>query len=123
MKLLLVIILSLSPQLGQSCSCVGFSNRLETFQDGVCWGDVYSGVVVGATCSCRAADNLLDCREYSRNGDSYSSRVLTRVKLNTTNSFVDYYLKTCTQAGNILSPGMYCCIIILFVLSCLLLQV
>ena len=71
-------------------------------------GRCLSGVVVGATCTCRAADNLFDCREYSRNG---SSRVLTRVEMNTTNSFfVDHYLKTCTQAGNILSPGIYCCI-------------
>ena len=107
--LYVVIGLSFYPQLGQSCSCSGLSGRFETLRNSVCWGEVYSGVVIGATCSCIASYSTIDCREYSytANDDSYTSRVLTRVELNT-----DYpvhtngLLKTCLQTGKVLSQGI-----------------
>lgn len=108
MKLLFLILLTLYPRLGQSCSCKDISNRLETLRDGICWGDVYSGVVLGATCSCNLVNGTYDCRQYSYspNANSYASRVLTRVELlNSDSPFFDEFLKTCTQAGNILADG------------------
>ena len=104
---LLIVFLSY-PLLGQSCSCAFFSSdRYETLREGICFGtgtgEVYSGVVVGATCSCIVRENRVDCREYSYSEDNgtYSAEVITRVQTD----FITTSLKTCTQVEDILGAG------------------
>lgn len=107
--LLITLLLSLHPRNGQSCECDGSDfTRFTTMRKGVCSNQVYSGVVVGATCSCRAADDAIDCRQYSYDEEdaSYSSRVLSRVELlDAIDPFYENYLSTCMKAENDLSPG------------------
>ena len=116
----LVVFLSLGPLLGQSCSCFRFPDRSETLRRGICYGEVYSGVVVGATCSCIVPDIGVDCREYtySEDGNTYSAEVITRAQFDSDDYFRSYFLKTCTQAEDILAPGIYymahcCCYVVL----------
>ena len=76
----------------------------------MCSNDVYSGVIIGATCSCFASDDTIDCREYSysENGDAYASRVVSRVELLDANQTVAYFdenVDTCTKTENDLSSG------------------
>ena len=106
-KRVFFVFLSLAPLLGESCSCFHFSDRSETLSDGICDGEVYSGVVVGATCSCLEGTDLVDCREYSfsESNNAYSAEVLRRVKLNVSHSFG--IIKTCPQAAETLAPGSY----------------
>ena len=106
---LVAVFLSLHPLLGQTCSCFKFSNRFETLRDGVCGGEVYSGVVVSATCTCLSEtviDNRYECRtySYSASNESYSAEVTTKFECIYNNSGSDF-LKTCMQAENDLAPG------------------
>ena len=105
--LLFVLFLSLYPLLGKSCSCAEFPDRYETLAQGICArnAQVYSGVVVSATCTCSEAD-LHDCREvsYSAIDDSYAVEIINRV--NYTFYHTDI-IKTCMEAENILAPGSY----------------
>ena len=104
--LLFVLFLSLYPLLGESCSCAKFSGRSETLAQGICArnAQVYSGVVVSATCTCSEAD-LHDCREvsYSAIDDSYAVEIINRVNYTS----YDADIKTCREAENILAPGSY----------------
>ena len=104
--LLFVLFLSLYPLLGKSCSCAKFPDRYETLAQGICArnAQVYSGVVVSATCTCSEAD-LHDCREvsYSAIDDSYAVEIINRV--NYTFYHTDI-IKTCMEAENILAPGI-----------------
>lgn len=111
---LVVIFLSLYPLLGQTCSCVSYPNRLETLRNGICDDkfnpDVYSAVVVSATCTCAADSN--ECRTYSytESDQSYSADIITASDC----LYNPGFLKTCMQAEVLLAPGMtasvyYCC--------------
>lgn len=102
---LLLIFLSLYPVLGHSCSCFRFPNRFETLSDGVERGEVYSAVVIGATCTC-VADNFHECRtySYSASNDSYTAEIIAKVDVDSNRMFD--YLKTCMEAENILAPGI-----------------
>ena len=102
---ILVVFLTLCPLLGQSCSCFRFPDRSETLRQGICYGEVYSGVVVGATCSCIVPDIGVDCREYtySEDSDTYSAEVVTRAQFDSDG----YFLKMCRQAEDTLAPGSY----------------
>ena len=123
---LLALILSLYPIVGESCSCYQFINSYETLLGGYCNREVYSGVPVGATCTCLASEEerdgyRLDCRQYSYSeGDGvYSEEVLRRVNLETNRLG---HSQTCSQAEDTLSPGRdvdyysVLCIFMLFVI-------
>ena len=107
---LLLAFLSLYPVLGHSCSCFKFPNRLETLSDGIERGEVYSAVVIGASCTC-VADNFHDCRTYSytASNNSYTAEIIARVDVDSDRNFD--YLKTCMKAENDLAPGiqLYTC--------------
>ena len=106
---LLLLFFSLNPILGHACSCLEFSNRFETLSDGIERGEVYSAVVISATCNC-VADDIHYCRmySYSESNASYTAEVIAQV-------YVDskYFLKTCVEAENNLAPGihLYCALL------------
>ena len=104
---ILIVFLSLYPLLGWSCSCFDFPDRYETLRRGICYGEVFSGVVVGATCSCISQENRVDCREYlySEDNDTYSAEVITRAQFDS-DSYFREFLKTCMQAEDTLAPGI-----------------
>ena len=109
---LLALFLSLYPIVGESCSCYQFINSYDTLLGGYCNREVYSGVPVGATCTCLASEEerdgyRLDCRQYSYSeGDGvYSEEVLRRVNLETNRLGHSQSIKTCSQAEDTLSPG------------------
>ena len=102
-----LLLIALYPIAGHCCSCVTYPvDRYDTFVNGVCHGDVYSGVVLEATCTCRAegGEGRLDCRQYSYSEEDgvYSEEVLRRVDLPDSARFS---IKNCTQAEDITGPG------------------
>ena len=115
---ILALFLTLYPLLGESCSCAGFSNRRQTLVDGICRGNVFSGIVVGATCSCGHVSygsgypsNLLECRSfsYSATDDSYTVQIINREQYDDDYGY-DYlptFIRTCEEAENVLVPGIY----------------
>ena len=107
---LVTIFVTLCPPLGFCCSCSSIYNRYETLEDGICSREVYTAVVVGATCNCRTEtvlDNRFDCRRYAVNGDSYSVETLARLTCSGESNFSPRdILKTCMQAENDLAPGI-----------------
>ena len=111
MALLVLLFLSLYPLLGQCCSCAGISNRYQTLKNGICGGgDVYSAVVVGATCNCLSetvSDSDYECRTYSYSPsyDSYSAEIASRYTCD--EARFDDFLTTCMQTENVLAPGTY----------------
>ena len=114
---LVTIFVTLCPLLGFCCSCAKILNRYETLEDGICTREVYTAVVVAATCNCRTEtvlDDRFDCRRYAVNGDSYSVETLTRLTcLDGNKLYSRDLLKTCMQAENDLAPGII--IIIVFI--------
>jgi hypothetical protein len=106
----LLVFLSLYPLLGRCCSCSYFSGRYETLKDGICSNyPVYTGVVVGATCTCLADEednNIFDCRRYtySEEDKSYSDEVINTVRVEGSYGY-ENFVKTCTQAENVLAQG------------------
>ena len=106
---LLVFLVSLCPVLVISCSCpVWPVNRMETLKQALDYSrQVYSAVVLGATCSCFSGNGTMDCRRYSEESDIYTVDVINRVvEIDTRNSDPNYYFKTCTEAeSNCLAVG------------------
>ena len=112
-KQILVIFLSIYPLLGECCSCRSISNRNEALKQGVCYGDAYTGVVLGATCTCGEGTagegtETFDCREYSysESEGTYTAEVLSRVEVSDTFDDYKYYIKTCKDAEDTLAQGM-----------------
>lgn len=75
--------LLISPLLVLSCGvCPQTLDRSETLIYGVCNQDVYSAVVLNATCNCLLPEKRYDCRSYcvddSTVGVSYVSEVVSR---------------------------------------------
>ena len=102
---LLLVFLSLYPALGYSCSCFEFSNRFETLSDGIERGEVYSAVVISATCTC-VADGIHYCRTYSYSESNPSYTAEIEAKVDVDSDFKFDYLKTCMEAENSLAPGI-----------------
>ena len=113
---LLVFLVSLCPVL-VSCSCASDFcvppnvNRTETLKEALVYSrsQVYSGVVLGATCSCFNGDSAMDCRRYSYSEESgiYTVDVINRVVgIDARNLHFNFYFKTCTEAErNCLAVG------------------
>ena len=103
---LLLLFFSLNPILGHACSCVEFLNRFETLSDGIERGEVYSAVVISATCTCVAHD-VHYCRtySYSASNDSYTAEVVAQVYVDS--KYNIGFVKTCVEAENDLAPGIY----------------
>ena len=106
-----VLLLSLYPLLGQCCSCpFPFPSRSQTLNSDICGGgDVYSVVVVGATCNCLSEtvqDSDYECRtySYSPSNDSYSAGIAARFTCDRNN--FGGFLTTCVQTENVLAPGI-----------------
>ena len=77
---------------------------------------VYSAVVLGATCSCFSGNGTMDCRRYSysEESDIYTVDVINRVVgIDTRNLDPNFSFKTCTEAeSNCLAvgkPAKYVC--------------
>ena len=108
-----VLLLSLYPLLGHCCSCpIPFPSRSQTLNSGICGGgDVYSVVVVGATCNCLSGtvqDSDYECRtySYSPSNDSYSAEIAARFTCDR-NYFGGFpSVTTCVQTENVLAPGI-----------------
>ena len=104
---MLVFLLLSYPLLVQGCKCL-FVDRTETLDQALQRRDnqVYSGVVVGATCSCYNGNGTVDCRSYSysEENDTYTANIVIRVRVDTDPSYL-YYLRSCTRAENDLTIG------------------
>lgn len=99
---LVVIFLSLYPLLGQTCSCAFFPDRSETLRYGLCDNaNVYSAVVVSATCTCAADTNECRTYSYSESNQSYSADIITASDC----LYNPEFIKTCMQAEVLLAPG------------------
>ena len=103
----------ISPLLVMGCGvCPETLDRSETLIDGVCNQDVYSAVVLDATCNCILPENRYDCRSYyvddhdSTVGDSYVSEVVSRYTCSNIQSYggVDVF-RTCMEVEGALKPG------------------
>jgi hypothetical protein len=109
-KQVLVLFLSIYPLFGECCSCFDISSRYEALRDGVCEGYAYTGVVLGATCTCfegTTTENYktFDCREYSysESDNIYSAEIVRRVELRV---YTNQLIKTCEKAEDTLARGV-----------------
>ena len=110
---LLLVFFSLNPILGHACSCYNeFPNRFETLSYGIERGEVYSAVVIGATCTC-VADDIHYCLtySYSESSASYTAEVIAKFYVDAI--YNSDFLKTCVEAENNLAPGihLYCALL------------
>ena len=101
----IAVFLSLCPLLGSCCSCAWVSDRSESLKDGICYGDVYSAVVVEVTCNCLYG-NQYDCRAYNTvSGESYSAEISTRLTCSHDQIIPRRILQTCMAVETSIAPG------------------
>ena len=107
-QLKIAVFLSLCPLLGLCCSCFKVSDRSESLKDGVCYGDVYSAVVVEVTCNCLFGTRY-DCRKYSTvSSESYSAEISTRLNCSGRWPIPQYAEQTCMEVETAIAPGDVC---------------
>ena len=106
---MLVFLLLSYPLLVQGCKCL-IVDRTGTLDQALQrrGNQVYSGVVVGATCSCYNGNGTVDCRSYSyfEENDTYIANIVARVRVDV-DGWPHFVLRSCTRAENDLAIGTY----------------
>ena len=104
---MLVFLLLSYPLLVQGCTCP-MVDRTETLKQALQrrGNQVYSGVVVGATCSCYNGNGTVDCRSYSysEENDTYIANIVARVRVDV-DGWPQFILRSCMRAENDLAIG------------------
>ena len=110
-KNVLASLILTSPLLVLGCGvCPETLDCSESLIDGVCNQDVYSAIVLNATCNCILPENRYDCRSYYMDvttvDDSYVSEVVSRYTCSNIQSYggIDVF-RTCVEVESALKPG------------------